>query len=421
MSVNSLAATPASHDNVPLPHRLRVLTFTSLFPNLEQPLHGAFVHARIRALSRICDVQVIAPIPWTSDARWMPERYRTTRPVPAVERDGGLRVLHPRFFTVPKVAKSLDGLFMARSCRACAMELGRDFPFDVVDAHWAYPDGVAAALIARDLHRPFSITVRGDDINVFAAERLRRPWIRWALQQASLVVAVSEELRRAVVALAGPRTRTVVIPNGVDVERFRPIDRPTARRQLDLDPAAIVLLSVGRLHQSKGYPVLVRALARLLPLHPRARLVIVGARDPEADPTPEILAVASELGVANQVVLTGPQDPTELVKWYSAADVFCLATTREGSPNVLREALACGLPCVATPVGGIPELISPDVGELVRGTPTDFTAAIDRVLRRSWDPSRLRDAAALRGWDEVAVECHKALSEVAGSNGVRSQ
>jgi glycosyltransferase involved in cell wall biosynthesis len=150
-------------------------------------------------------------------------------------------------------------------------------------------------------------------------------------------------------------------------------------------------------------------------------LVIVGARDPEADPTPEILAVASELGVANQVVLTGPQDPTELVKWYSAADVFCLATTREGSPNVLREALACGLPCVATPVGGIPELISPDVGELVRGTPTDFTAAIDRVLRRSWDPSRLRDAAALRGWDEVAVECHKALSEVAGSNGVRSQ
>jgi glycosyltransferase involved in cell wall biosynthesis len=420
MTIPCLArATP--HGTLPDAPRLRVLTFTSLFPNVAQPLHGTFVHARIQALSKLCDVQVIAPIPWTFDSHWVPDRYRTARPVPAIERAGELRVLHPRFFTIPKVAKSLDGLFMARSCRDCVMGLGHRFPFDVLDAHWAYPDGVAAALIARELHRPFSVTVRGDDINVFAAETLRRPWIRWALQQASLVIAVSEDLRRAVIALAGPQLPIAVIPNGIDVERFRPINRATARRQLGLDPAATVLLSVGRLHESKGYPVLVRALARLLPVQPRAMLAIVGGRDPEADPTGEILAVASELGVANQVVLAGPQDPTDLVKWYSAADVFCLATSREGSPNVLREALACGVPCVATPVGGIPELISPDVGELVQGTPADFAAAIERVLRRSWDASRLRNAAALRGWDEVALECREALYAAATSSRALSQ
>src|SRR5207247_5441343 len=123
------------------------------------------------------------------------------------------------------------------------------------------------------------------------------------------------------------------------------------RRRLALAPEARLVLSVGRLHLSKGYHILVEALARLKTDFPDLRVAIVGEPDHEADVRPLIQRIAASHGIAGRVMLLGPKNPDVLADWYCAADLFCLPTSREGSANVLLEALVCGLPCIRTQVG----------------------------------------------------------------------
>jgi glycosyltransferase involved in cell wall biosynthesis len=309
---------------------------------------------------------------------------------------------------------------------ACSLHplkaLRRTFPFEIIDAHWAYPDGVAAAILAQLFRIPLAITVRGDDINIFARQFWRRQLIRFALRSSALVIALSEELKRRVESLGVASSRVIVIANGIDTKRFYPLDRLVARRRLGLDLNSQLLLSVGRLHASKGYPILVEAFARLHADHPQLRLAIVGSVDPEADAYPAIQRTAAEYGVSDKVNLVGPQSPDRLLHWYGAADLFCLPTFREGSANVLLEALACGLPCITTPVGGNPEAISsPDLGLLVPPEAEAFAEAINLGLRRAWDREWIARHSGMRSWDVVAKECYLQLSQLvlhhAGSDG----
>lgn len=392
---------------------LRVLTFSSLFPNAQQPLHGLFVKERIRALAHLCEVRVLAPVPWAPSWRWLGERYYRYSQVAWEELQDSLAVGHPRFFVIPKICKAIDGLFMAVCCLRPVRALRRAFPFDLIDAHWAYPDGVAAAILAHILRLPLAITVRGDDINVFPQGFWRRQLIRWALRKADLVIALSQELRQGVEALAVPRAKITVIPNGVDLGRFYPVDRQLARRRLGLPQDGRILLSVGRLHLSKGYPILVEALARLQGQFPDLSVVIVGGDDAEANARPLIQAMAAQHRLSDRVHLVGAQPPTALVDWYGAADMFCLPTSREGSANVLLEALACGLPCITTPVGGNPEVIvGPDVGALVPPEAHAMAEAIAAGLSRDWDRERIAAHARTRTWRVVAEECEQHLARL---------
>ena len=407
------------HPEVSLPRsrQLRVLTFTSLFPNTREPLHGVFVGQRIRALSKLCDLQVVAPVPWTPPTRIFGDRYFGYSQIQREEFHQDLMVRHPRFFIFPKFLKSSDGVLMAASCLPALKSIRQSFPFDVIDAHWAYPDGVSAALLANFFGVPLALTVRGDDINILPSYLGRRQAIRWALRNASLVIALSNELKDRVQRLAGA-TDTVVIPNGIDPEIFHPGDRSEARRRLGLMAKCRVLLSVGRLHASKGYPLLVEAVAQLQTKIPDLQLVIVGEADHEADARPAIEAAARRLGVGEKIRLVGAQPHSVVADWYRAADLFCLATSREGSANVLLEALSCGLPCVTTPVGGNPDVISSeDVGILVTADVEPLAHAIAQGLGRHWDRERIASRVRNRTWASVARECYESLSRVVALNG----
>jgi hypothetical protein len=186
----------------------RILTFTSLFPNARQPMHGLFVRERIRALAAACPLEVVAPVPWAPPLPGLGARYAAYRQIADIERDHGLTIHHPRFFVVPKVMKTLDGLFMGASCLPRVARIRQAFPFDLIDAHWAYPDGAAAAYIAARLRVPFAVTVRGDDINIFAAERGRGAVIRWMLRRAALVIALSEDLKARVEQITDGQARS---------------------------------------------------------------------------------------------------------------------------------------------------------------------------------------------------------------------
>lgn len=356
---------------------INVLTLSSLYPNRDMPHHGIFVENRLRRLLASGEVAslVVAPVPWFpfDDRRF--GRYATFAGMPREERRHGITVLHPRYALIPKIGMSSAPVLMYRSLRRCLERVLRDrFRFDVIDAHYFYPDGVAGVMLGRHLGKPVVITARGTDLNLISDYRLPRRWIRWAAAGAAGIVAVSEALRARLIALGIEASRIRVLRNGVDLELFAPGDRQAARRALGLKADGIVVLSVGQLIPPKGFDLVIRAIARLR----EVTLAIVG-EGPEAA---ALKRLAERMGSGCRVHFLGVMPQERLAAVYGAADVLVLASAREGYPNVLLEALACGTPVVATAVGGAPEVVRNSVaGRLVgERSPEALAGAIRDLL-----------------------------------------
>ncbi|MCS6860425.1 MAG: glycosyltransferase family 4 protein [Abditibacteriales bacterium] len=383
---------------------MKVLTLTTLFPNHRFPLHGLFVKARMEEVAKLCEVEVVAPVPFFPPLR-VSERYYNYSQVVREEWMGGMRVYHPRFFLLPKVGKGLDGLLLFLSIYPAVKKLYRRFPFDLLDVHFAYPDGYAGYLLARALKKPYTVTIRGSDVNLFPQYPVRRQLIRRALSNANRVIAVCQALKDAAVALDVPADHIVVVPNGVDLTRFFPVNKQEARRTVNLPPERRIILSVGHLCERKGFHLLIEAMPTLLQkVGHDLLLVIVGGNVFEGDFLTFLKNKVAELRLDDHVLLVGPKSPEELRFWYSAADLFCLASSREGWPNVCFESLACGVPVVATNIWGTPEVIcSPDYGLLVdERTPKALAAGIERGLQTTWDARKMIDYARQHTWANVA-------------------
>ena len=361
---------------------IRLLTFTNLYPNSQQPTHGLFVHRRLR---RIVDTGraaavVVAPTPLS-----------LTRTLPArVEEYAGLSIHHPRFASVPGLGRILAPFTMALSSWRIVRALVRQGDVDVIDAHYFYPDGIAATLLACAFGKPLVITARGTDINVLPNYMFSRGLIRWAAKRAAKIIAVSEALRVRLIALGTDPDKVITLRNGVDQSEFKPLDRAEARAHLNI-PDATVLLSVGNLIEPKGHHLAIESLREL----GDAYLVIVG----DGPLRSGLERVARENGVVERVRFTGPLTAEKLIEYYSAADLLVLATLREGMPNVVLEAISCGLPVVATDCGGISEVVDrPEAGILMRERSAAAIVAAVRTLRQRY-PSRAETRACAGRFD----------------------
>jgi teichuronic acid biosynthesis glycosyltransferase TuaC len=392
--------------------RLRVLTLTSLYPSTANARHGIFVETRLRKLKDIApvDVEVIAPVPWFpfTDPRFGDyARYAAT---PPIERRHDITVRHPRYVVIPKIGMSLQPAAMAAATlRAVREVIDRGFDFDVIDAHYFYPDGVAAARLARQFDKPFVITARGSDVNLIARMPGPRAKILAAAAEAGRVIAVSAALKRALVALGVRAEHVEVLRNGVDMALFRPVDRESMRAELGAG-AAPLIASVGNLVAEKGHDLVLRAAARM----PHARVVIVGTGRQAA----ALRSEAKRLGMTDRVRFVDPMAQEKLAALYTAADVLALGSTREGWPNVLLEAMACGTPVVATDVGGVREIVAADVaGQVVESRePEAFAAALRTVLLAPPERAKVRAYSASFDWQSIARRQFEILSEVAGAH-----
>jgi teichuronic acid biosynthesis glycosyltransferase TuaC len=389
--------------------RLRVLVLSFTFPNARQPALGVFVQERIRRIAAQCDVVVVAPVPWFPFNRLI--RGEQWAGIAAVERHEGLDVRHPRFFCIPRYLKWLDGVFYAVSLLPFLWRLRRSFPFDVIDSHFAYPDGLAGTIIGRIFRRPVVITLRGSIVRL-ATYPLHRPQLRLALRAARRVLAVSESLKQAAVALGVPPQKVRVIPNGVDTSRFFPMDRSAARRALDLPKEARILLTVGGLNEGKGQHRIVAMLPSLVRQHPDLLYVAVGGARRADSLRPVLEGLIRDHGLRDHVLLAGERPHDEIPLWMGACNVFCLATRSEGWANVLLEALACGRPVVSTRVGGNAEIVTDtSLGTLVpAGDDAAFANALRAALARAWAPEALATHARQHSWDratrDVLAELH---------------
>jgi glycosyltransferase involved in cell wall biosynthesis len=371
---------------------MKILTFSTLFPNTEKPGHGIFVETRLRHLVASGRVQarVVAPVPWFPSTNPRFGQYAKLARVPREEIRHGLQVAHPRYPVLPKVGMNLAPLLLAQAIKpAIGRLIDEGYDFDLIDAHYFYPDGVAAAMLARHFNKPLVITARGSDITQLPDFPLPRRMITWAAQRADAVITVCNALRDEVVALGVDAGRVTSLRNGVDLKLFQPTPRTPGRD--------FTLLTVGHLVPVKAQELVIGAL----PLLPGVRLVVAGDGPNRA----MLENLVHELKLVDRVTFLGAVPQSELRSHYGAADALVLASSREGWANVLLESMACGTPVVASRVYGTPEVVAaPEAGVLMTERSPQGVANAVNALRAAYpDRAATRRYAEGFSWDATTT------------------
>lgn len=362
-------------------------------------MHGIFVETRLRELlkSGRVETRVVAPVPWFPSRHPAFGSYAKMAATPQFETRNGIQVHHPRYFLPPKVGQNIAPYVLAAGALPSIRRLIRDgFDFDVIDAHFYYPDGVAASIIAEKLGKPFVCTARGSDITLYKQSPKPNRLLRATMAKAAANIGVCVDLVEQMIELGASRENSLAIRNGVDLERFSVVDRKEARKAVGIDHQGLLLLSVGNLIELKGHHLLIEMMAQF----PEAKLAIVGAGPMRS----ELQALAASRGVAEQVIFAGQQANDTLKNWFSAADALLLASSREGWANVLLESMACGTPVVATRVNGTPEVVaSPEAGRLADVRDVEhLKRALQSLLADYPARAKVRRYAEKFSWDETS-------------------
>jgi glycosyltransferase involved in cell wall biosynthesis len=372
---------------------LSILTVTTLFPNPIRPIHGLFVARRLEKLlaSNQVTAEIIAPVGWIPPLI----RYRSAGRldlVPAKTTREKLTIWHPRYLVVPKIGMTLTPHTLYFTLKRTLQRLvasGRRF--DLIDAHYFYPDGVAAVWLGRRFGIPVVVTARGSDINLIPEFPSPRQMICDAAGQADGLITVCRALKDRLTELGVPSERITVLRNGVDLDIFKPANRERLRNELGLTRRTIG--SVGWLIERKGHHHVIRSLASM----PDTDLLIIG----EGPERAALERLAAGLGVADRVRFLGIVGQSRLAEIYGALDALVLASSREGWANVLLEAMACGTPVVASSVWGTPEVVAdPAAGVLMETLDANGVAeAVRRLFATYPDHAATRRYAEQFSWD----------------------
>ena len=375
---------------------LSLLTITTLFPNSVQNTLGTFVETRLRKLLGTSEAtgRVLAPIPWLPFF----VNHSSLGPVHRVPQHvvrNGIEIEHPRYLVVPKVGMSITPFTLYRTMRRSLIRrLAAGHRIDLIDAHYFYPDGVAAVWLAKEFDIPVVVTARGTDINLIPKFRFPRRMIQQAAKKADGLITVCAALKDSLIELGVGGERITVLRNGVDLNLFHPVDREQIRARLGFVRRTIG--SVGHLIERKGHHHAIRALPHL----PNTDLIIVGS-----GPYRRTLeGLANQIGVGGRVRFLGAVDQTALCEIYGALDALVLASSREGWANVLLEAMACGTPVVASAVWGTPEVVAAPEAGLLMPTPDEngVISALGKLLANPPDRASTRRYAERFSWDATS-------------------
>ena len=395
-----------------------VLELSYMYPSPRHRNSGVFIERMVRDLARRVPVDVVSPVPWAPRALWgLSARWRGYGLQPRETRCHDVPVHHPRYVQpLGQWSVPLAGVSMAFGARALARRIVEERGSEVIHAHQLIPDGLAAVVLGRWLGLPVVCTLHGSDVTVAPFhDPLARAAARVVARRCRAVIGCNANLLETlgrIGRLGGP---THLIPYGVDAAQFQSIERRLARERLGLPVDEPFVLYVGLLIARKGVDVLLEAFARVAARVPRVKLVLVGGSVERDDLRPALEARAAALGCGERVRFVGRRPHGEMPLWFSAADVFGFASRLEGFPNVVREAIACGTPCVATALPGMTEVVGPESGIVV---PVDdaaaFGAALEQALGRVWDRAAIRRRAAAWRWDRNAEDTLGVLNAAVG-------
>lgn len=386
---------------------IRLLTFTNLYPDPVRPRHGIFVEHRLRKLVATgkVEAQVVCPVPWCPfPVNKKYPQYRV-RDIPMRDVRDGIVVHRPRYWVVPGVTSAINPWSMARVGMAMIKNIVHEgYDFDVIDAQYVYPDGIAGALIAEKLGKPVTFTARGSDVNVALLQGIPTRWFRYVQQRVAAFIGVSEALKNGLINAGADPLRVHVIRNGVDLELFSERDRLHVKQRLQINKKTI--LSVGNLINEKGHHLVIKAMTQL----PQVELVIIGS----GTQLQFLQSLATQLNVADRIRWVSHVNQSELAEFYSAAEVTVLASSGEGMPNVLLESLACGTPVVATDVGGSAEIVADVAAGLLiqERSATAIAKAVKKLLDYPLERAATRAYAQRFSWHDPIAQQVDLLEQV---------
>lgn len=360
------------------------------------PRHGIFVENRLRHLIASGEVEsrVIAPVPWFPFKSKLFGEYGKFARVPLNERRHDIEIVHPRYVLLPKVGMNLTPDYMAKSIEKSVKKIIHDgFQVDLIDAHYFYPDGVAAVKVAKALNIPATITARGTDLNLIPQYLKPREMIKRAAENANGLITVCQALKDVLLELDVSDEKVTVLRNGVDLQMFSPPQDLNALRN-KLNIKGRTLLSVGHLIERKGHDFVIKSLQ----LMKNVNLLIAG----DGEEFEDLKRLVKEQKLESRVTFLGSIPHTKLKEFYGAVDALVLASSREGWANVLLESMACGTPVVATNIWGTPEVVTnAESGVLVDRTPESIAEGVKRLFENYPDRALTRRYAEKFSWDDT--------------------
>ncbi len=379
----------------------KVLVLSRNYPNPVTPILGLWVEGLVRHISKLCEINVIAPTPYCPPLPGF-DGFTKFRSVTRKQNVDGVEVFHPRFLVGPgNSTYNFEGNSYYWSIRSQVDALREKFSFDVIHANFGYPDGVVAAKLAARYNVPFIITEHASWIPwMDNFPNVRRQAV-WAASQCAFHVAVSRFARQTIAHFTGDREELCIIPNGVDVNVFTPLKNGE-------QPHPNQILYVGLMRRVKGIDVLLEAMKRVAAKKPDVKLVLVGGgvyRDYKAQEI-ELHELARKFGLEKNVEFAGIKTPSEVAKYMRESALLVLPSRTETFGAVLIEALACGTPVVATACGGTEDIVNDCVGRLVeKENPTALANAIIEITteRHKFNSAELRDYALSNySWEHIA-------------------
>jgi teichuronic acid biosynthesis glycosyltransferase TuaC len=377
---------------------LNILVLTTLFPNAIQTNRAVFTKQLCVNLRDYTGVMVVAPVPYFPPLKGF-GRWSQYSLIPK-EEHSDIAVYHPRYLVIPKL-EMLTGFNYFIGCLRLLKRIRKQYRFDVLNVHWAYPDGFAGILLGMVFNVPVVVTAHGSDVYIYSKYPGVRRLLSWTMNKANSVIAVSKALKSEI-EMMSTKSQVKVIPcAAVDPHRFRMLEKSQCRKELGLPEDKKIVLFVGNLVHVKGVIHLIEAF-NILKDAGQQNLLLILVGDGIDKPVLQDYVRRHDLEAT--VLVVGRKNHQEIPLWMNSADLFCLPSLSEGMPNVVIEAMACGSPVVGTRVGGVPDIIKTEnLGYVV--PPADSAAlskAIARALSVEWNHQAISKFAQQMTWDTIA-------------------
>ena len=394
---------------------MKILVLSHMYPSTFNEAAGNFVHEQVKALvEKGVEVQVISLVPWTPfPINRMSQKWRAYSEIPAESVWDGIKVLYPRYLSFPRAwFYASSGKRMHQGIKNVVARIHQSFPFDLIHAHVALPDGNAGMRLAQDYGRPLVITIHGQDLqHTVDRDTACRRAVARAVEVASRTVLVSNKLRQLAVRHFGQTNTYAVIPNGVDPRSVV----SCAQARTSQHSRELVLLSVSNLVQTKGLDLNLRALQRLIGEYPDLRYQIVGGGSEES----KLRTLTKKLGLESSVEFLGRLPHSQVMKQMAACDVFTLPSWNEGFGVVYLEAMASGRPVIGCAGEGIEDFVEHGKsGLLVKPRDIDsLVTALDYLLSNPGEARAIGERArnlVLENytWEGNAAKTIKVYEEV---------
>ncbi|MCK5160614.1 MAG: glycosyltransferase family 4 protein [Candidatus Aureabacteria bacterium] len=374
---------------------MKVLVLSHLFPHSLDPSKNVFIEEQVKFLSKKVETKVISPIPYFPPLKIFKSWYRL-RGVEKFEIRNGIEIFRPRYLIFPRgFLYAISGLSYFLAVIGLILRIRRKYDFQVIHAHFAYPDGFAGVLIAKLLKKKIIVTLHGPDVSLRMKNRFLRKLILYALKRCDKIISVSNQLKAELVKYGVDDSRITIIHNGVDMDIFRPLGKEDLFNKLDVSSGKKRILYVGYIIKAKGVPDLLSAMEIVRKEFPDAELVLIGGATGTAweKECREIKSSVTQNDLKEAVRFIGKVNNEKIPFWMNIGDVLVLPSLFESFGVVLIEALSCGTPVISTYCGGPEDIINEKVGILVPVRDVRKLAeAIKSVLvnKYKYEPNRLR-------------------------------